>query len=104
MPVRLHICAGCSKFALPHQGRPASLIKKNWTPIMPIMQKLVPNRIVIYARDIENITGRRERAARELLRRIREANGKRPGQFVTIAEFCQFTGLKESDVNLFMKR
>jgi len=69
---------------------------------MPIMQKLVPNRIVIYARDVENITGRRERAARELLRRIREANGKRAGQFVSLAEFCVFTGLKEEDVKRFL--
>lgn len=70
---------------------------------MPIMQKLVPNRIVVYARDVENITGRRERAARDLLRRIREANGKRAGQFVTVSEFCQFTGLKKEDVEQFLK-
>lgn len=103
MPVRLYICAGCRNFALPHQVRPASLIKKNWAPFMPIMQKLVPNRIVIYARDIENITGRKERAARELLRRIRDANGKKPGQFITVSEFCQYTGLKEGDLIQFLK-
>jgi len=71
-------------------------------PKMPIMQKIVPNRIVVYARDIENITGRRERAARQLLQRIREVNGKRPGQFVTITEFCLYTGLTQEDVSRFL--
>lgn len=66
------------------------------------MQTLIPNRIVIYARDIENITGRKERTARQLLQRIRKANGKVPGQFVTIAEFCRFTGLKEEEVSRFL--
>jgi len=71
-------------------------------PYMPIMQNLIPNRIVIYARDIENITGRKERTARLLLQRIRKANGKGPGQFVTVIEFCQYTGLKEVEVNRFL--
>jgi hypothetical protein len=72
-------------------------------PFIPIMQKLIPNRIVISARDIENITGRRERTAREILQRIRRAYRKEPGQFVTVREFCQFTGLKEEDVNQFLQ-
>jgi hypothetical protein len=70
---------------------------------MPIMQKIVPSRIVVYARDIQNITGRRERTARELLRRIREANGKKRGQPVTVTEFCQFMGLNENEVLQFLK-
>jgi hypothetical protein len=69
---------------------------------MPIMHTLIPNRIVIYARDIENITDRKERTARQLLQRIRNANGKVPGQFVAVSEFCQYTGLKEKDITSFL--
>lgn len=69
---------------------------------MPIMQKLIPKRMIVYARDIKNITGRKERAARELLRRIREANGKKPGQFVTVSEFCAFTGLRQEEVDAYL--
>jgi len=66
------------------------------------MQQLVPNRIVIYAKDIMNITGLRERAARDLLARIRKKYRKKKGEFVSIEEFCQFTGLKIELVRPFL--
>jgi len=66
------------------------------------MQYMVPNRIVIYAKDIMNITGRRERAARKLLARIRITYNKKDGAFISINEFCEFTGLKEDLVNKFL--
>ncbi len=69
---------------------------------MPIQQALIPIRIVIYARDIQNITGRSERTARLLLQKIRKAFGKKAGQFVTVSEFCQFTNPAEDMVNRFL--
>jgi hypothetical protein len=36
----------------------------------------IPLRLVIYPKDVENITGRRDRTARKLLQKIREALGK----------------------------
>jgi len=66
------------------------------------MHQTIPNRIVIYAKDIMNITGRRERAARKLLAQIRKKYKKRRGEFISIDEFCQFTGLKEEKVSLFL--
>lgn len=65
--------------------------------------KVIPNRIVIFAQDVMNITGRRESAARELLRKIRKSYGKAPGQFITIHEFCSYTGLKENEVKTFIQ-
>jgi hypothetical protein len=41
------------------------------------MQQTIPNRIVIYAKDIMNITGRKERAARKLLARIKNKYKKK---------------------------
>jgi hypothetical protein len=70
---------------------------------MPNLQTLIPHRMVIYARDIENITGRSERTSRLLLQRIREAFGKNSGQFISVSEFCQFTGLKEVEVNRYLR-
>lgn len=69
---------------------------------MPNSHRLIPKRIVIYARDIENITGRRERTSRLLMQRIRKAYGKKPGQFISISEFCSFVGLKEEEVRQFL--
>jgi len=57
---------------------------------------------VVYAKDIMNITGRRERAARKLLAKIRKKYKKRRGEFISIDEFCEFTGLKKESVNVFL--
>jgi hypothetical protein len=67
-------------------------------------QTFISNRIVIFARDIQNITGRIERTSRLLLQKIRQALGKKPGQFIYVAEFCQFTGLSEEEVHGFLKK
>jgi len=66
------------------------------------MQEFVLIRIVIYAKDVMNITGLRERAARALLARIRKEYGKKKGEFVTIYEFCQFKGMKVEHVRPFL--
>jgi archaellum biogenesis ATPase FlaH len=66
------------------------------------MQQTIPNRIVIYAKDIMNITGRKERAARKLLARIRKKYKKKKGEFISIDEFCEFTGLKKESVREFL--
>jgi len=56
--------------------------------------------MVIYAKDVMVITGKSERTARYMLQRIRERNGKKQGDFVTVEEFCAFTGLKVEDVRM----
>ncbi|MGN7722284.1 hypothetical protein [Chitinophaga sp. 22620] len=68
------------------------------------MQKMIPNRIVIFARDVQNITGRSERTSRLLLQKIRESLGKKKGQYISVAEFCQLTGLNEEEVRGFLKK
>ena len=65
--------------------------------------KILPTRIVIYPKDVENITGRRGRTTRKLLQKIREALGKKPHEFVTIKEFCLFTGISEDLVKDFLQ-
>lgn len=65
--------------------------------------KTLPTRIVIYPKDVENITGRRGRTTRKLLQKIREALGKKPHEFVTIKEFCLFTGISEDLVKDFLQ-
>jgi len=64
--------------------------------------KTFPNRIVIYTKDVINITGKKERTARHLLARIRAANGKSKGDFVTLEEFCAFTRLKPENLTQFL--
>jgi len=69
---------------------------------MQHLPKKMPRRIVIYAKDVENITGRKTRAARKLLQRIREQNKKPNEAFVTVNEFCRYTGMCVEEVREFL--
>ncbi|RPD39573.1 hypothetical protein [Chitinophaga barathri] len=64
---------------------------------------MIPGRVVIYVRDVINITGRSESGARALLQKIRKALGKKPDQCITINEFCEYSGIAEKIVREFMK-
>jgi hypothetical protein len=58
-------------------------------------KKDIPKRVVIYSRDVENITGCATRTAQAILQNIRKALGKEKFQFVTVREFCFFMGIEE---------
>lgn len=65
--------------------------------------KKLPGRLVVYSKDIENITGLMPRTARKLLQRIRQAFGKPQGAFVTSKEFCLYTGIEEELVQDYLR-
>jgi hypothetical protein len=67
-----------------------------------LMQVMIPNRIVIYAKDISNITGRKERTARKMIAQIRKKYKKKKGDFISVKEFCDFTGLEENSISPFL--
>ena len=56
---------------------------KNW-----IMQ-----RVVIYPKDVQRITGKSEKYSRRLIKKLKENNGKAEHQFVSIEEFANYSGL-----------
>jgi hypothetical protein len=60
--------------------------------------------MTIYPKDIQRITGRSDRYGRTLLRKIKTHFNKQDHQFVTIEEFCTYTGLKEEIVNKLLGR
>jgi hypothetical protein len=63
----------------------------------------IPTRIVIYAKDIMNITGRKERWAYKLMDQIRKKYEKGRGSMISVDEFCEYTGLKIDKVEAFLK-
>ncbi len=63
----------------------------------------IPTRVVLYPKDVENITGRRGSTARKLIRKIRQALGKSKHEFVTIREFSFFTGIEEDLIKDFLQ-
>jgi hypothetical protein len=66
------------------------------------MQQKIPPRIVIYAIDVMNITGRKVRAARKLLAKIKKKYNKKNQEFVSIKEFSEFTGLEPELIKVFL--
>jgi len=64
--------------------------------------KSIPSRIIIYAKDVENITGRRSRTCYTILEKIRIHFGKKRTDFITIKEFSEFTSIPESQIKDFL--
>jgi len=62
----------------------------------------LPNRIVIYTKDVSNMTGLSDKACRKLLCSIRKHLGKPKGSFVTIQDFCSYTGIGEEMIKPFL--
>ncbi|MCE2893742.1 MAG: hypothetical protein LW721_04835 [Flammeovirgaceae bacterium] len=59
-------------------------------------------RIIIYPKDIQRITGKSERYGRLLLKRIKDHLKKEDHQLVTIEEFCSYTGIKIEEVSGYL--
>ncbi len=55
-------------------------------------------RLCIYPKDIQVVTGRSERYGRNLIRKIKSKFSKEDHHLVTIEEFCNYTGLCVSSV------
>ncbi len=51
------------------------------------------DRICIYAKDIQTVTGKSERTSRTILKKVREKLSKEKHQAVTVHEFCDYLGL-----------
>jgi hypothetical protein len=51
------------------------------------------NRIIIYPKDIQLITGKSERYGRMMLRRVKDHFHKANHHLVTVDEFCEYTGI-----------
>lgn len=59
-------------------------------------------RIIIYAQDVQRITGRSERYGQEVLQEIKRKLGKEKNQLVTAEEYCRFAGLRPEDVEEYL--
>lgn len=60
-------------------------------------------RICIYTSDVMLITGKSERQARNIINDIKAYFRKEKHQFITIKEYCEYSGLKEEDVLGYIK-
>jgi hypothetical protein len=60
--------------------------------------RTVPNRIVLNTKDIMLITGKSERTSRRLLKEIRRSAPNTRVSFVSLEQFCAFTGMTREEV------
>lgn len=58
--------------------------------------KIPPPRVIIYAKDVENITGRRRRTCYVILQKIKKHYRKKKNDLVTIKEFSEFMSIPEA--------
>ena len=61
------------------------------------------NRLCIYPKDIQIITGKSDRYGRYLIKKIKEYFNKEQHQVVTIDEFCTYYGLEENKVKQLLR-
>ena len=54
--------------------------------------------VVIYPKQAAQLTGNSYEAGKRLLQRIRTKLGKEARAYVSVGEFCQYTGLPEREV------
>ena len=59
--------------------------------------------VVIYPKEAAQLTGNGYEAGKRLLQRIRARFSKPAGSYVSVGEFCQYTGLPEHEVAAALK-
>jgi uncharacterized protein YajQ (UPF0234 family) len=57
-----------------------------------------PKRLCIYPKDIQIITGKSYRQSIRMLQTIRKELNKHVNEFVSTEEFCQYSSLKQEQV------
>lgn len=60
--------------------------------------KLTLHRVCIYPKDIQLITGKSYRQSTRLMQKIKKEFNKLDNEFLTIDEFCTYTGIKYEQV------
>ena len=61
------------------------------------------NRICIYTKDIQIITGKSDRYSRTVITNIKKINNKEKHQSITVEELCNYLGLNCDEVRKLIK-
>lgn len=57
------------------------------------------NRICIYPKDIQRITGKSYRQSIRLMNKIKNELNKQENEFLTVNEFCTYSGIKYEELS-----
>ena len=61
------------------------------------------NRIIINTKDVQRITGKSDKACRNLLNKIKVSKAKERNHFVTVNEFAEYTGISVEELTVFLQ-
>ncbi|WP_256009126.1 hypothetical protein [Desertivirga xinjiangensis] len=64
--------------------------------------KVDVTRIILCAKDIENITGRKRTYAQKTYKDICVCYGRKKYQGITVDQFCEYMGLRREDIEKFL--
>ncbi len=64
--------------------------------------KTMPHRVVIYAKDLENLTGRKPRTCHTMMEKMRKFFRKSKDQFITVKECSEFLNIPEELIRDFL--
>lgn len=64
---------------------------------------MIPKRMVIYTKDVINITGRSESSCQRLLAKVRRHNKKKPRAVITVDELCEHMKLEKEKVMEYLR-
>ena len=60
-------------------------------------------RMVIYYQDIMNITGRKEKTARQIYNTVLRHFNKKKNDYLSVKEFCEYMQFREDEVKAFIR-
>jgi hypothetical protein len=63
----------------------------------------IPDRMMLYPRDVMNILGKGLRASQRLVQKIRMAYGRTGPGGVTIKEFCTYCSFDEEEIKKYLR-
>jgi hypothetical protein len=69
------------------------MVNVNQRHIKSIDKVSIMQRLIIYPKDIQIVTGKSERYGRYLIKKIKEHLNKQPHQAVSVEEFATYLGL-----------
>jgi hypothetical protein len=60
-------------------------------------------RMIIYTKDVQRITGKSDRYARKIMTAIKKKFGKEKHQLVSVREFCEYMNLEDDEVLKYLR-
>lgn len=99
----MYILIAVSRFLyLPPRGHANGIDIHTTSCDMATTLRKVPTRVIIYPRDVENITGQRPRTVRKMFRSMRLYYGKSAREFITKYEFAEWSGIPLPIIESFL--